>query len=101
MKRWVASGGTFLILFALALPARAGLGELVDAAIEEPSSGLSASLETVVATGPLVEDPVETLEGIIAPELTDVDESPTVTVIERVNLGDKEHNQESAGKGVL
>jgi hypothetical protein len=82
MKRWVASGGTFLILFAFALPARAGLGELVEAVIEEPSSDLTASLEPVMVTGPVVEDPVETVEEVTAPLLADVDEGPAVTVVE-------------------
>jgi hypothetical protein len=78
MKRWVASGGTFLVLFAFALPARAGLGESVEAVIEEPGSDLTASLEPVVVTGPLVEDLVETVEEVIAPPLTDVI-APVVT----------------------
>jgi hypothetical protein len=86
MRRWVASGATFLILFALALPARAGLGDLVDGVLDDPIGALTAPLDPVVTAVPLVEDVVETVDAVTSPLVTVVDEvaSPLVTVVDEV-----------------
>ncbi|HJQ94138.1 MAG TPA: hypothetical protein VJ935_00320 [Acidimicrobiia bacterium] len=86
MRRWVALGGTFLILFALALPARAGLGELLGGVLEDPISELTEPLAPLVTSVPLVEDVLETTEALTAPVVTVVDQlaSPVVTVVEQV-----------------
>jgi hypothetical protein len=86
MRRWVAAGGTFLILFALALPARAGLGDLLDGVLDDPIGALTAPLDPVVTAVPLVEDLVETVDVVTSPLVTVVDEaaSPIVTVVDEV-----------------
>jgi hypothetical protein len=86
MRRWVASGGTFLILFAFALPARAGLGDLLDGVLDDPIGALTAPLDPVVTAVPLVEDVVETVDAVTSPLVTVVDEiaSPIVTVVDEV-----------------
>ena len=86
MRRWVASGGTFLILFALALPARAGLGDLLDGVLDDPIGALTAPRDPVVTAVPLVEDLVETDDEVTSPLVTVVDEvaSPIVTVVDEV-----------------
>jgi hypothetical protein len=86
MRRWVASGATFLILFALALPARAGLGDLLDGVLDDPIGALTAPLDPVVTAVPLVEDLVETVDAVTSPLVTVVDQvaSPIVTVVDEV-----------------
>ena len=86
MRRWLASGGTFLILFALALPAHAGLGDLFDEVLDDPIADLTAPLAPVVTSVPLAEDLVETVDVVISPLVTVVDEvaSPVVTVVDEV-----------------
>ena len=86
MRRWVALGGTFLILFALALPARAGLGDLLGGVLEDPISELTEPLVPLVTSVPLVEDLLETTEALTSPVVTIVDSlaSPVVTVVEQV-----------------
>ena len=84
MRRWVALGGTFLILFALALPARAGLGDLLGGVLEDPISELTEPLAPLVTSVPLVEDLIETTEALTAPVVTAVESvaSPVVTVVD-------------------
>lgn len=86
MRRWLASGGTFLILFALALPAHAGLGDLFDEVLDDPIADLTAPLAPVVTSVPLAEDLVETVDVVTSPLVTVVDEvaSPVVTVVDEV-----------------
>ena len=85
MRRWVASGATFLMLFALALPARAGLGDLLDGVLDDPIGALTAPLDPVVTSVPLVEDLVETVDAVTSPLVTVVDEvvvEPVVGLVE-------------------
>ncbi|HEY7582764.1 MAG TPA: hypothetical protein VIB78_03990 [Acidimicrobiia bacterium] len=86
MRRWLALGGTFLILFALALPARAGLGDLLGGVLEDPISELTEPLTPLVTSVPLVEDLLETTESLTSPVVTVVDSlaSPLVTVVDEV-----------------
>lgn len=75
-----------MILFALALPARAGLGDLFDGVLDDPIGALTAPLDPVVTAVPLVEDLVETVDVVTSPLVTVVDEvaSPIVTVVDEV-----------------
>ncbi|HKZ21240.1 MAG TPA: hypothetical protein VJQ57_14165 [Acidimicrobiia bacterium] len=86
MRRWVAFGGTFLMVFALALPARAGLGDLLGGLLEDPIAEVTEPLAPLVTSVPLVEDLIETTEALTAPVVTVVDQlaSPLVTVVEEV-----------------
>jgi hypothetical protein len=84
MRRWVALGGTFLILFALALPARAGLGDLFDGVLDDPIGALTAPLDPVVTAVPLVDDLVETVDVVTSPLVTVVDEVAVEPVIDLV-----------------
>jgi hypothetical protein len=86
MRRWVALSGTFLILFALALPARAGLGDLFDEVFDDPIADLTAPLEPAVMSVPLVEDLVGTVDVVTSPLVTVADEvaSPVVTVVDEI-----------------
>ena len=86
MRRWVALSGIFLILFALALPARAGLGDLLGGLLEDPISELTEPLAPLVTSLPLVEDLVETADALTSPVVTVVDSlaSPVVTVVDQV-----------------
>ncbi|MGH8959017.1 MAG: hypothetical protein ACRDVK_10135 [Acidimicrobiia bacterium] len=86
MRRWNALGGMFLILFALAMPAQAGLGDLLGGILEDPISELTAPLAPVVTAVPLVEDLIETVDAVSAPVVTIVDElaSPIVAVVDEV-----------------
>lgn len=79
-------GGTFLILFALALPARAGLGDLLGGVLEDPISELTEPLAPLVTSVPLVEDLLETTEALTSPVVTVVDSlaSPVVTVVDQL-----------------
>lgn len=78
--------GTFLILFALALPAQAGLGDLLGGMLEDPISELTEPLAPLVTSVPLVEDLLETTEALTSPVVTVVDSlaSPVVTIVEQV-----------------
>ena len=82
----MASGGMFLILFALALPARAGLGDLLGGVLEDPISELTEPLAPIVTSVPLVENVIETTEALTSPVVTVVDSlaSPVVTVVDEV-----------------
>ena len=86
MRRWVALSGTFLILFALALPARAGLGDLLGGVLEDPISELTEPLAPLVTSVPLVEDLIETTEALTSPVVTVIDSlaSPVVTAVDQL-----------------
>ncbi len=76
----------FLILFALAMPARAGLGDLLGGLLENPISELTEPLAPLVTSVPLVEDLIETTDALTAPVVTVVDSlaSPVVTIVDQV-----------------
>lgn len=86
MRRCIALGGVFLILFALALPAQAGLGDLLGEVLDNPVQDLTAPLAPMVTTFPIVSDLTESVDAVVAPVLTVVDDvaSPVVAVVDEV-----------------
>jgi hypothetical protein len=75
-----------LVLFALALPAQAGLGDLLDGLLEDPIEDLTAPLAPVVTALPLLPEVIETVEAAAAPIVTAVEAvaSPVVTVVDEI-----------------
>ncbi|MGH8925433.1 MAG: hypothetical protein ACRDWA_12470 [Acidimicrobiia bacterium] len=86
MRRWLSLGGALLILFGLALPAQAGLGDLFDEILDDPVSDLTAPLAPLVETLPIIPETVDLVDETVAPVVAVVDEvaSPVVTVVDEV-----------------